>query len=111
MTRKNTDIDQPTSSKMTLVWRILSILVLLAAIGYIILQPFEFPKPKSLLSYVDDFFVFMAAFMLVQAAFQSPKRKQVRRQLIMLALLFIVLAICWLTLLTFFSPQLFSTPT
>ena len=81
------------------VCRVIGILLVLAAIGYVV-WPGDFDS-KGLVGYVDDFMVFMAAFTFTHGSFQRPERRYIRRQLYMLASLFALLALCWIILLAF----------
>ena len=79
--------------------RVIGVLLVLAAIAYII-WPGDFDN-KGLIGYVDDFMVFMAAFTFAHGSFQKPERRYIRRQLYMLSSLFALLALCWIFLLAF----------
>ena len=81
------------------VCRVIGVLLVLAAIAYVI-WPGDFDN-KGLIGYVDDFMVFMAAFMFAHGSFQKPERRYIRRQLYMLSSLFALLALCWIFLLAF----------
>jgi len=82
---------------MLMACRVIGVLVLLAAIAYIIWTG-DFDH-KGIVGRVDDFLVFMAAFTFAHGSFQRPQRHYIRRQLYMIALLFAILAICWIILL------------
>lgn len=79
------------------VCRVIGIVLVLAAIGYIV-WPGDFDS-KGIVGYVDDFMVFMAAFTFAHGSFQRPERRYIRRQLYMLASLFALLGLCWIILL------------
>ena len=81
------------------VCRVIGVLLVLAAIAYVI-WPGDFDE-KGLIGYVDDFRVFMAAFTFAHGSFQKPERRYIRRQLYMLSSLFALLALCWIFLLAF----------
>ena len=81
------------------VWRVIGVVLVLAAIAYVI-WPGDFDS-KGLVGYVDDFMVFMAAFSFAHGSFQRPERRYIRRQLYMLSSLFALLALCWIILLAF----------
>ena len=81
------------------VCRVIGVLLVLAAIAYVI-WPGDFDN-KGLIGYVDDFMVFMAAFTFAHGSFQKPERRYIRRQLYMLSSLFALLALCWIFLLAF----------
>ena len=81
------------------VCRVIGVLLVLAAIAYVI-WPGDFDE-KGLIGYVDDFMVFMAAFTFAHGSFQKPERRYIRRQLYMLSSLFALLALCWIFLLAF----------
>jgi uncharacterized membrane protein YkvA (DUF1232 family) len=78
--------------------RIISLILVVLAIIYVIM-PYDYDK--GLLGYIDDFFVFMAAFTFSRSCFQRSERKFIKHQLDMISLVFICLAICWLLLLAF----------
>ena len=81
------------------VCRVIGVLLVLAAIAYVI-WPGDFDN-KGLIGYVDDFMAFMAAFTFAHGSFQKPERRYIRRQLYMLSSLFALLALCWIFLLAF----------
>ena len=81
------------------VCRVIGVLLVLAAIAYVI-WPGDFDE-TGLSGYVDDFMVFMAAFTFAHGSFQKPERRYIRRQLYMLSSLFALLALCWIFLLAF----------
>lgn len=51
-------------------------------------------------NFIDDFLLFMTAFMLMQATKQPPERKHIRRQFFLLALLFGFLFGLWIIVLS-----------
>lgn len=81
------------------VCRVIGVVLVLAAIAYIVWSG-DFDN-KGLVGYVDDFMVFMAAFTFAHGSFQKPERRYIRRQLYMLSSLFALLALCWIILLAF----------
>ena len=82
-----------------LIQRIIAVVLLILAIAYIIM-PYDFDD-LGILGYADDFFLFMAAFTYMQCTFQRPERHFLRRQLSMLSVVFLCLAICWAAMLAF----------
>lgn len=81
------------------VCRVIGAVLLLAAIVYIV-WPGDFDS-KGVVGYVDDCFVFMAAYMFLRGSFIRPERRYIRRQFYMLSSLFALLALCWVILLAF----------
>ena len=79
------------------VCRVIGVLMVLAAIGYIVWRG-DFDN-KGIVGYVDDCFVFMAAYTFARGSFTRPERRYIRRQLYMLSSLFALLALCWIILL------------
>ena len=79
--------------------RVVGIVLVIAAIGYII-WPGDFDH-KGIVGYVDDFMVFMAAFTFAHGSFQRPERRYIRRQLYMLSSLFALLGLCWVIMMAF----------
>ena len=94
----NSDKKQPVPSTLK-VFRALSIMLLVAAIAYIIM-PYDFDT-KGWLGYIDDFFIFMAAFTFFYGNFLRADRWLIRRQLHMISLLFFIMAMLWVFLLGF----------
>ena len=90
------------------VCRVIGTMLLLAAIVYIV-WPGDFDSKfpgggfniKAVVGYVDDCFVFMAAYMFLRGSFLKPERRYIRRQFYMLSSLFALLALCWVILLAF----------
>jgi len=80
-----------------IVWRVVSVALLLAAIAYVVWTG-DFDD-KGIVGRADDFLVFMAAFTFAHGSFQRPERRYIRRQLYMIALLFAILALCWIAML------------
>ncbi len=102
--RENQQVEVSTGMK---VCRVIGTMLLLAAIVYIVWPgdydskiPGEF-NSKAVVSYVDDCFVFMAAYMFLRGSFVKPERRYIRRQFYMLSSLFALLALCWVILLAF----------
>ena len=83
----------------TKVCRVIGVLLVIAAIGYIVWRGDY--DGKGLVGYVDDAFVFMAAYTFMRGSFMRPERRYIRRQLYMLSSLFALLALCWVILLAF----------
>ena len=81
------------------VCRVIGVVLVLAAIAYVIWHG-DFDE-KGIVGYVDDFMVFMAAFTFAHGSFQRPERRYIRRQLYMLSSLFALLALCWVIMLAF----------
>ena len=81
------------------VCRVIGVVLVLAAIAYIVWRG-DFDN-KGIVGYVDDFMVFMAAFTFAHGSFQRPERRYIRRQLYMLSSLFALLALCWVLMLGF----------
>ena len=81
------------------VCRVIGAVLLLAAVAYIV-WPGDFDG-KGVVGYVDDCFVFMAAYMFLRGSFIRPERRYIRRQFYMLSSLFALLALCWVILLAF----------
>ena len=81
------------------VCRVVGVLLVLAAIGYFIWKG-DFDH-KGIVGYLDDCFIFMAAYMFARGSFMRPERRYIRRQCYMLSSLFALLALCWVILLAF----------
>jgi hypothetical protein len=96
MEQKEKQLEVSTGMK---VCRVIGVVLVLAAIAYIVWSG-DFDN-KGLVGYVDDFMVFMAAFTFAHGSFQKPERRYIRRQLYMLSSLFALLALCWIILLAF----------
>ena len=79
------------------VCRVLGIVLLVAAIGYLVWRG-DFDS-KGIVGYVDDCFVFMAAYTFARGSFMNPERRYIRRQMYMLSSLFALLALCWIIML------------
>ena len=79
--------------------RVLGGVLVLAAIAYIVWRG-DYDS-KGIVGYVDDCFVFMAAYTFARGSFMRPERRYIRRQLYMLSSLFALLALCWIILLAF----------
>ena len=54
---------------------------------------------KGIVGYVDDCFVFMAAYTFARGSFMRPERRYIRRQMYMLSSLFALLGLCWIIML------------
>lgn len=96
MEKKENQVEIGTGMK---VCRVIGVLLVMAAIGYIVWHGDY--DGKGLVGYVDDFMVFMAAYTFARGSFLRPERRNIRRQLYMLSSLFALLALCWVILLAF----------
>ena len=94
--RENQQVEVSAGMK---VCRVLGIVLLIAAIGYLVWRG-DFDN-KGIVGYVDDCFVFMAAYTFARGSFMKPERRYIRRQMYMLSSLFALLALCWIILLAF----------
>lgn len=81
------------------VCRVIGIVLMLAAVGYFVWHG-DFDN-KGIVGYVDDCFIFMAAYMFTRGSFCRPERRYIRRQMYMLSSLFALLALCWIILLAY----------
>ena len=79
------------------VCRVLGVVLVVAAIGYLVWRG-DFDS-KGIVGYVDDCFVFMAAYTFARGSFMRPERRYIRRQMYMLSSLFALLALCWIIML------------
>lgn len=77
--------------------RVIGVVLVLAAIAYLVWRS-DFDS-KGIVGYVDDCFVFMAAYTFARGSFMRPERRYIRRQMYMLSSLFALLALCWIILL------------
>lgn len=82
------------------ICRVIGVVLVVAAIGYIIWRG-DFDGKVKYAGYVDDCFVFMAAYMFTRGSFMRPERRYIRRQMYMLSSLFALMALCWILLLAF----------
>ena len=89
---------KPVSAAMK-ACRAIGIVLVAAAIAYLAWRG-DFDH-KGIVGYVDDCFVFMAAYTFARGSFTRPERRYIRRQLYMLSSLFALLALCWIILLAF----------
>ena len=80
----------------------LSAIFTILAIAYLIM-PIDFDGP--VIGFIDDFFVFMAAFCFAFAQFSKRATQIIRRQLYIFSISFMILAILWVVLLSY-SPLL-----
>jgi len=87
---------EPVSTVMK-VCRVVGIVLLIAALAYVVWRG-DFDD-KGIVGYVDDAFVFMAAYMFTRGSFMRPERRYIRRQFYMLSSLFALLALCWIIML------------
>ena len=81
------------------VCRVIGVVLVMAAIAYLVWRG-DYDN-KGIVGYVDDCFVFMAAYTFARGSFMRPERRYIRRQLYMLSSLFALLALCWVILLAF----------
>ena len=81
------------------VCRVIGVVLMLVAVGYFVWRG-DFDS-KGIVGYVDDCFIFMAAYMFTRGSFCRPERRYIRRQMYMLSSLFALLALCWIILLSF----------
>ena len=79
--------------------RVIGVVLVLAAIAYLVWRG-DYDS-KGIVGYVDDCFVFMAAYTYARGSFMRPERRYIRRQMYMLSSLFALLALCWIILLAF----------
>ena len=79
------------------VCRVLGVVLVMAAIAYLVWRG-DFDG-KGIVGYVDDCFVFMAAYTFARGSFMRPERRYIRRQMYMLSSLFALLALCWIIML------------
>ena len=81
------------------VCRVIGVVLVLAAIAYLVWRG-DYDN-KGIVGYVDDYFVFMAAYTFARGSFMRPERRYIRRQMYMFSSLFALLALCWIILLAF----------
>ena len=99
--QKNNKNNEPAIVTTTLkVCRVIGVLLVLGAIAYLV-WPGDFDSKGIMLGRMDDYFLFMAAFLFAHGSFQRPERRFIRRQLYMLSSLFALLALCWVLMLAF----------
>ncbi len=79
--------------------RVIGVVLVLAAIAYLVWRG-DYDS-KGIVGYVDDCFMFMAAYTFARGSFMRPERRYIRRQMYMLSSLFALLALCWIILLAF----------
>ncbi len=84
-------------SRLLKLYRVISVVLLVGAIAYIVM-PYDFDS-MGWMGYIDDFFLFMAAFTFFNGSFQKAARHTMRRQLYMIALLFFIMAVVWVLVL------------
>ena len=94
--KENQRVEVSTGMK---VCRVIGIVMVAAAIAYLAWHGDY--EDKGIVGYVDDCFLFMAAYSFAMGSFQRPERRYIRRQLYMFSLLFAVLALCWFILLAY----------
>ena len=98
MVKREKQERMPVSTGMK-ICRVIGIVLLMAAIGYLVWRG-DYDN-KGIVGYVDDCFVFMAAYMFTRGSFVRPEHRYIRRQFYMLSSLFALLALCWVILLAF----------
>lgn len=81
------------------ICRVIGVVLVVAAVGYLAWRG-DFDD-KGIVGYVDDCFIFMAAYTFMRGSFMRPERRYIRRQMYMLSSLFALLALCWILLLAF----------
>lgn len=96
MEKKEKHVEVSTGMK---VCRVIGVILIIAAIAYMVWRG-DFDH-KGIVGYVDDCFIFMAAYTFLRGSLVSPERRYIRRQLYMLSSLFALLALCWIILLAF----------
>ena len=94
MKNKENQVEVSTGMK---VCRVIGVVLMLAAVGYFVWRG-DFDS-KGIIGYVDDCFIFMAAYLFTRGSFCRPECRYIRRQLYMLSSLFALLALCWIILL------------
>jgi len=97
---KNLHKSNNGNGKKCLKW--LSAIFMILSIAYIII-PLDYDN--SALGYIDDFFIFMAAFCFAFAQYSRKVSPINRRQLYTFSITFTVLAILWI-LIMIFTPVL-----
>ena len=93
------DIEKTEVGTGMKVCRVIGALLMVAAIAYLS-WPGDYDS-KGIVGYVDDCFIFMAAYTFTRGSFTRPERRYIRRQLYMLTSLFALLALCWVIMLAF----------
>ena len=99
MSPSDNNTPRPRITKNTIFIRSVAVVLLIAAIAYIVL-PLDFDS-KGAIGYIDDFFIFMGAFTLLRASLTKPERKFVKRQLYMISASCFLLGLLWLAILCF----------
>ena len=94
MEKRENQVEVGTGMK---VCRVIGVVLVMAAIAYLVWRG-DFDE-KGLVGYVDDCFVFMAAYTFARGSFMKPERRYIRRQMYMLSSLFALLALCWIIML------------
>ena len=98
---KNNKNNEPARVSTTLkVFRVIGVVLVLGAIAYLA-WPGDFDNKGIMLGRMDDYLLFMAAFLFAHGSFQRPERRFIRRQLYMLSSLCALLALCWVLMLAF----------
>ena len=94
MEKKENQLEVSTGMK---ICRVIGVVLLMAAVAYIIWHD-DFDV-EGIVGYVDDCFVFMAAYTFARGSFMRPERRYIRRQMYMLSSLFALLGLCWIIML------------
>ena len=94
VTEKNEETKESGSQSSKLV----SILLILLALVYIVM-PLDYDGP--LIGYIDDFFLFMAAFCYFICQFTESVSQKTKAFLNMISIIFCILGIAWLFILAF----------
>lgn len=76
----------------------LSAFFMILSVAYLIM-PIDYDK--SALGYIDDFFIFMAAFCFTFAQFSRKVTQVIRKQLYTFSITFTVLALLWILILIY----------
>ena len=98
---KNKNIyNKPGKKAVSFKW--LAVLFLIISLIFLIM-PIDFDGP--IVGFIDDFFLFMAAFCFAFSQFSKKATPMVKKQLYVISLTFLILAILWLAILMY-SPIL-----
>lgn len=91
-------MNQMISARTLRVLRIVGVVYMLLAIAYLVM-PLDLDR-VGWMGYIDDFFLFMSAFIFMNGAFQKAEHAFIRRQLFLLSAVFFVLCPIWILILT-----------
>ena len=97
---QNKNASKPRNNNVTFKW--LAVLFLIVSIAFLVM-PIDFDGP--IVGFIDDFFLFMAAFCFAFSQFSKRATPIVKKQLYVISLTFLVFAILWLAILIY-SPIL-----